>query len=315
MNEARYFRVGLFVLTGIVLAVATVVIVGGGRLFAQPVLMETVFDESVQGLDVGAPVKLRGVKLGTVRWIGFVADEYRLPVADAREARRVLVRMELTGTQAGLLSHDERARQIQALVERGLRLRLTPLGITGVSFIEADFVDLEKNPPPPISWEPEVLYVPSAPSTITQITSAAERLMTRIDRLDVEGLLTNFDTLLVNVNEVVQTADVEGVQRSVASVLEELEQTVEGLRESIERARVPAVSEDVRGTLREASTTLVRLQVLLDRSGEDLAASLENLRVATQNLRDVSETARSYPSYLLFGEPPPSPLPVREGEP
>jgi phospholipid/cholesterol/gamma-HCH transport system substrate-binding protein/paraquat-inducible protein B len=182
-----------------------------------------------------------------------------------------------------------------------------------VSFIEADFVDPERNPPKPISWTPEGLFIPSSPSTITQITSAAERLMTRIDRLDVEGLLTNFDKLLVNVNSAVETADVEGVQKSLAELLQELEGTVEGLRATIREARVPAVSEDVRGTLREASGTLVRLQLLLDRGGEDLSATLENLRVATQNLRDVSETARSYPSYLLLGQPPASTLPQEEG--
>lgn len=308
-GEARYFRVGLFVLAGIALAVATILTVGGGRLFARPLLMESVFDESVQGLDVGAPVKLRGVKLGTVSWIGFVGDRYQIASNDAREASRVLVRMELTSPDS-MHSQADREQEIEALVARGLRLRLTPLGITGVSFLEANFVDPARNPPPPISWKPEVLYVPSSPSTITQITSAAERLMTRIDSLDVEGLLTNLDKLLVNLNGAVETADVEGVQKSVASVLEDLRNTIEDLRTTVQGARVPAVSEDVRNTMREASATLVRLQLLLDRGGEDLSATLENLRVATQNLRDVSETARSYPSFLLFGEPPPSTLPA-----
>lgn len=311
MNEARAFRVGLFVLLGIALAVAVIVVVAGGRLFARPVLIETVFDESVQGLDVGAPVRLRGVRLGSVSWIGFVRDEYEEVSSDPREGSRVLVRMEITGADGGL-SSAERARELQRLVERGLRLRLATQGITGVSFIEANFVDPERHPPPPISWTPEVPYVPSVPSTITQITSAAERLMIRIDRLDVEGLLTNLDKLLVNVNRAVESADVDGVQRSVSETLRELERTIEGLRRTIQEARVPAVSEEARNTLREASSTLVRLQLLLDRGGEDLAAALDNLRVATQNLRELSETARDYPSFLLLGEPPPKVLPSGE---
>lgn len=312
MNEARYFRVGLFVLAGIALAVATVLVVGGGSLLARPVLIESVFEESVQGLDVGAPVKLRGVKLGTVRWIGFVGDEYHVPEEDALSRRLVLVRMEITGSD-GRFSSEGRARELQRLVDRGLRLRLTPLGITGVSFVEADFVDPQRFPPRPISWQPEVPYVPSAPSTITQITSAAERLMARIDKLDVEGLLTNFNTLLVNVNEAVEGADVDGVQRSVSSVLEELERTVAELRGAIAQSRVPAVTDDLRATLREASSTLLRLQMVLDRGGDDLTATLENLRAATQNLRDASETARAYPSFLLFGAPP-APRPAGDGE-
>ena len=87
-------------------------------------------------------------------------------------------------------------------------------------------------------------------------------------------------------------------------MLEELERTVAELRGAIAQSRVPAVSDDLRETLREASATLMRLQLVLDRGGDDLTATLENLRAATQNLRDASETARTYPSFLLFGAPP-----------
>lgn len=303
MNEARYFRVGLFVLAGIVLAVATVLVVGGGRLFDRPVVIETVFEESVQGLDVGAPVKLRGVQLGSVRWIGFVGDEYQLAPADAQDRSRVLVRMEIVGLSPGM-GREERMQRIEKMVENGLRLRVTPLGITGVSFIQADFLDPERYPPPPISWKPEVTYVPSAPSTIAQITSAAERLMTRIDRLDVENLLTNLDKLLVNVNAAVETTDVEGVQRSVTALLADVERTSAALRSSVASVGAEKLGEDLRATLRDVSGTLVRAQRVLDVAGEDLAATLENLRVATQNLRTASETAQRYPSFFLFGEPP-----------
>jgi ABC-type transporter Mla subunit MlaD len=307
MNEAHYFRVGLFVLAGIVVAVATVVVVGGGRLFDRPVVIETVFEESVQGLDVGAPVKLRGVRLGSVRWIGFVGDEYQVAPVDSRDRNRVLVRMEIV-ERGPDQDRNERLRRLEHMVDRGLRLRLTPLGITGVSFIEADFLDAERFPVPPISWEPEVVYVPSAPSTISQITSAAERLMTRIDALDVEGLLTNLDELLVNVNAAVETTDVENVQRSVSTLLADLEKTSAALRSGVEDLGAKELGEDLRASLRETTVLLGQTQHLLGRSGEDLAASLENLRTASRNLRDASETARAYPSFFLFGETPTSTL-------
>ena len=74
--EARYFRVGLFVLVGIAVIVAAVLVLAGGNLFRQPVVAETYFDEAVEGLEVGSPVKLRGVQIGQVSWIGFVDDVY-----------------------------------------------------------------------------------------------------------------------------------------------------------------------------------------------------------------------------------------------
>ena len=49
-----------------------------------------------------------------------------------------------------------------------------------------------------------------------------------------------------------------------------------------------------------------------DRQRVGAAAALDNLRVATQNLRELSETARDYPSFLLLGEPPPKVLPSGE---
>jgi hypothetical protein len=297
--------VGTFVLGGIVLTVMAILLVAGGTMFRQPLIIETYFDESVQGVEIGSAVKLRGVKLGTVADIGFVGDSYAL--ADSpdpvKEGNLVLVRMEI-GASGVRTSRAEREQAIQGLVDRGLRLRLTPLGITGVSFIQADYLDPARYPPMPISFEPQHLYVPSAPSTITQISSAAERLLSRIDKLDVEGLLTNLDQLLESVNSAVGRADVEGVQKSVGELLVDLRKTSEEVRLAVRKVDAEGIGEDARASLQQATVSLVRVQELLDRGGDDLGAILENLRVATQNLRDASETARAYPSYFLLGEPP-----------
>jgi ABC-type transporter Mla subunit MlaD len=312
--QAHYARVGAFVLGGIALAFAALVIVGGGGLFApRPTIMETCFEESVQGLEVGSPVKLRGVKLGTVKWIGFVGDVYALddspdPVA---EGNRVLVRMEIGDPGAGG-SRAEREAELRTLVEKGLRLRLTLLGITGTSFIEADYLDPAKYPPMQISFEPDHLYVPSATSTISQLSSAAERLMGRIDKLDVESLLTHFDALLVNVNQAVEKTNVENLQRSVDELIVDLAKTSRELRAAVDGADVPALGADTRRLLARVNASLARVDRLLDTSGEDLGVALENLRVASANLREATDTARDYPSLLLRGAPP---KPVGEPEP
>jgi phospholipid/cholesterol/gamma-HCH transport system substrate-binding protein/paraquat-inducible protein B len=305
-EEARYVRVGAFVLGGIAAAVAGALVFGGGRLFApRPVVLETVFDESVQGIDVGSPVMLRGVKLGTVKWIGFVGDAY--VVDSIEEAGRALVRMEVTNR---VTEHDDRdgseqAMNIRTLVDKGMRIRLTPMGITGTSFLQAEFLDPAKNPPMEISFKPREVYVPSAPSTITQISSAAERLMTRIDKLDVERLLNNFDTLLVGLNATLGEADVAGVRVSVGELLADLRETSASARRAIGGADLSGTTADARRSLDQVNATLARLQRLADSTGDDLAATLDNLRAASENFREASETARAYPSYLLFGAPPP----------
>jgi ABC-type transporter Mla subunit MlaD len=306
-DEARYVRVGAFVFGGIVLAVLAALLFGGGALFARtPLLVETIFDESVQGIDVGSPVKLRGVQLGTVKEIAFVSAFYDVSHSPdpLGEGGRVLVRMEIRPRGEEQLDHAEQVSRFMALVERGLRLKLTPLGLTGTSFIEADFLDAAKYPPMQLSFQPRAIYVPSAPSTITQLSSGAERLMARIDKLDVERLLANLDALLVSANDAIGGADVPGARESVIEVLADVKQTSAALRQSIGAADLGGTSAEAQRALAQLTQTLTRLQGMADASSDDLAVTLENLRAASQNLREAAETARSYPSFLFFGDAP-----------
>ena len=187
--EARYFRVGLFVLIGIVLIGACTVILGGQNLFKEPVLMETVFNESVQGLEVGSPVKLRGVQLGTVSEIAFVRDYY--PVESTGELRehgeKIVVLMEVMEPVETEISSEERRENVKQLIGRGLRLRLASSGVTGTVFVQGDFLSPTRHPPMEIPWTPENLYIPSAPSTMATITSAAERIFAQAARRPAFG--------------------------------------------------------------------------------------------------------------------------------
>ena len=65
-SNSSYFRLGLFVMTGVALLVAGIIVLGAGAMFNKTIAIETVTTESVDGLDVGAYVKFRGVPIGTV---------------------------------------------------------------------------------------------------------------------------------------------------------------------------------------------------------------------------------------------------------
>jgi paraquat-inducible protein B len=272
--EARYFRVGLFVLGGVVAAAAVAIVLGGGALFEQKIMFETYLDESVQGLEIGSPVRLRGVKLGSVSQISLVSEAYEVPPEDRlRYGTHVLVRMELQPVEEGI-GMEERGTRLQQAIDQGLRVRLASQGITGVAFIEADFFDPEKHPPMAVAWRPRGMYVPSAPSTLKAISTAAERIFERLENTDVESVVQNLDSLLVTLNDKVEVLDMKRVEREMLQLLAE-----------------------VRGTN-------TRVQRTVEAGRYDIEAALENLRVAAENFRDASETARSYPSYLILGSPP-----------
>ena len=332
-QEAKYFRVGLFVLLGIALVFAAVAMLGGSIWFEDNVAFETYFDESVQGLEVGSAVKLRGVDIGRVKRVGFVRDYYGVEKfsTDPEFANRVIVRMELLppsreeGTE--IADIERRRASMQRAVEQGLRLRLAYQGLTGAAYVEADFLDAQKYPAMPIDWTPRQIYVPSAPSTLRTLSTAADRIFSRLETLDVESVVSNLSGLLDGVSEAVEKFDVEAVmtdardliagidgvvealdidqiEEAVVGMLLDLRATSATLKAAIEQVNPTALGQDVHGVLERLEGTLVRIQRLVDASTYDVETTVENMRVVSEDLRDLTSTAKSYPSLLLLGEPP-----------
>jgi hypothetical protein len=136
--------VGVFVFLGMLAIVAAVLVLGGRSLLAEPVIFESYFDESVEGLAVGSPVKLRGVEIGRVAQIGFVQDYYHFASDEERvtAGNKVLVRMEVVPRRGG----GEVGEELERLVAQGLRLQLSRSAITGTSFLQADFSPRQARP-------------------------------------------------------------------------------------------------------------------------------------------------------------------------
>src|ERR1051325_4190950 len=179
MENASYYKVGVFIITAMVLFVTGIVLLGGGAFLKKKNTIETYIDESVQGLDVGSAGKFRGVPVGQVDNITLTNVEY------ATQRRYVLVRASISPNMFEFPLDDPANPAFTAQVQRGLRLRLAPQGLTGTAYLETDYLDPALNPPLPIDWQPRYPYVPSARSKITQFTDALERILGNLEQLDI----------------------------------------------------------------------------------------------------------------------------------
>ena len=72
--RANYFKIGLFVVIAFTLAILGMIVLGALTMLEKTVPLVTYLDENVQGLAVGAPVRLRGVQIGRVSEIILAAD-------------------------------------------------------------------------------------------------------------------------------------------------------------------------------------------------------------------------------------------------
>lgn len=191
-NKAQYFKIGLFIVSGFFLFVAGVIIFGAGLFDNNKIMFETYFDESVQGLSEGAPVKYRGVQIGVVEEITFVGDEYPLEEEMYYKCGRyVMVKMAISRDIMGNEGEEQIKAVLKQSVEKsGLRLRLAYQGVTGLAYLEADFVDVSTADPIFTCWEPRTNYLPSFPNTIARMEESVNDLMRSLDK-DVFPMLEN----------------------------------------------------------------------------------------------------------------------------
>src|SRR6476659_11436582 len=141
-QRAISFKVGLSVIGAIVAGVAVLLVIGTGRWFKPRVTMETYFNESVQGLDIGSKMKYRGVVIGEVSRISFTYVKYEQDKPMTQRKRYVMGESQLEprlvgGRAANDIASPESSR---LEVERGLRVHLAPQGITGTNYLELDYV-------------------------------------------------------------------------------------------------------------------------------------------------------------------------------
>ncbi len=331
--RGTYLRVGALVVAALVLVVGAVILLGGtgiqhGRSY------ETYFRDSVQGLDVGAPVKYRGVTVGAVTQIALTSAVYGRNLPDAlRRAtfRTVMVRFAVDTQRVGALPSEDS-------VSRGLRARTAPQGLTGVSYIELDFADPKAYPPLELSWTPRDEYIPGMPSTLAQVQSSATELLNKLQQVDVTELANGVLSLIAELrSELAAGGDAHTLIAQAGGTLRELQA-------SLQQANVPELASELRQTLAatrgleqgpqtkellrsatqatqrlaEASAGLPQLLATLNTvlrranaGSADLEAGLvpllQDARTTVAALRETSDALRRDPSQVLLGAPPPRP--------
>ena len=335
-RQQLYVRLGTFILLVGAALIALVIFLGTGSFLRKDITAETYFDESVQGLDVGSKVLFRGVMVGNITKLSFSYVSYEQDRPPSQRKPYVLVqfvvRPELMG--AGELSGDELIRVIRGEVEKGLRVRQVPQGVTGLSYLELDYGDPKNTPSLAFDWQPKYLYVPSARSAVGRIFSATEALVRRLGSVDVEGFVTNVNALAVALTHKVDDLELDQISDEATALISDLRKSNQRLqkilgnpawdtapgdiasasREASAAARDGAVaaarirkvteSEDFQKAFTQMQQTLARIDRLVAGRENDVATTLNNLRQITDNLRALSENAKRYPSGVLFGEPP-----------
>ncbi len=311
-----YFKLGIFVLLGVAGLVATALALGIRSLRADTIDYHTYFDESVQGLEVGAPVKYRGVSVGSVAAAEIAPDRRHVDVTLALEVGKV--------RHLGLAEPVPGRPDAHIAVPPDLRAQLGSQGITGVKFVNLDFFDPKTNPVPELSFTPAENTIPAAASLMK---SLEDSLVRTLDQLP--GVLDGMQVALGRIDEVLAGFQEQGIPDALAKMLANLDGAVSDLRRTvgqIDRARLPDKTAKAIEDLDLAAAKMGRILDQIDgdaglvasakratdsvggvgrkveRSAAELDRTLRDLGDAARAVRDFADELERDPEMLLKGK-------------
>jgi len=251
------------------------------------------FDESVRGLDIGAPVEFWGIPMGEVIDVKLVFDnkkkDFRIRVVVEMETERFY--------EAGFIGDDVHRQQVfENLLERGFRAQLkTGNLLTGKQVVILDF--FPDAPPATIKLENGVSVFPTVPAPMEEITTKFMNILQKMDDLPIEQIGKDLGDTIKSAKHIAESPEILEAIKNLNATLEETRLLVSDLRTTV-TPEITAVLEEARQSLANAEQMLnadAPLQV-------NMNTALEEISGAARSLRLLMDYLERHPESLLRGK-------------
>jgi paraquat-inducible protein B len=299
-RRANPSLVGAFVLGALALAVAAITVFGSGRLFRETTPFVCYFEGGVHGLNPGAPVKFKGVEIGSVDRIML-----RFEQTPGNVTIPVFIKVDSEKFERAGLEANFAPEAIKTAIDQGLRARLESESlVTGLLFVNLDF--FPGSPARMLHPDSDIQEIPTLPTTIEQATQAVKQIVDRLQDIDLEALVASATGALTAVRELAASSD---VKQAVAS-LDRTLQSVQALSQSLGRTVEP-LGESLRTTAERAQLLEEELRKTLDSTRSllepgsplsyQLQTTLQEVSAAARSVRSLSEALERDPSAIVRG--------------
>ena len=313
--------IGLFIVTGLALGVIGLLLFSSLKTFSKTLDVVVYFNNSLNGLREGAPVKFRGVTIGSVKRVmvrfNQAPDDFALPVICAIEEKLVRERLGEDSAEEFFTS-----RAMEERIQAGFRASLqTESLVTGLLYIDTRF-----NPkaPLPVFHQLEKIY-PEIPTEPTQIQQLFENLAS----LDVKSLQTNLNGLIRRLDHTIGEFNASEINRGITNLLcsvnalvtsADITNALAGIPPTLDQYRelaakvtskIDPLSDSITNTLVEANRALGQmrgagenLRVMLAPDSpirNDLDLALEHLAGAAHSVSALADFLREHPNALVVG--------------
>jgi paraquat-inducible protein B len=308
--------IGAFIVASFAILVVAVIVIGSGRIFTKPIRFICMFQGNLNGLKVGAPVKVRGVQIGTVASIelrllpsqGRIRPdikELRLPVLVDLDRSQLMAR---GGTGAALETAG-----FEDLIKRGLRAQLdTESLLTGLLYID---LDLHPGASMNLALEPGGRYreIPTVPTDLAQLQKRLTDALDKFDKIDFQALVVSITDAANSIKNLTGSPEIKATLESLKGTVVNLNEAVVSARALLNNANAtigPLVadlrqtSDEADKTMQETRATLVSLQQTLDPNSPlavRLNQALDSMTDTSRSIGELTDYLQRNPGALVRG--------------
>ena len=327
-KKANPTTIGAFIVGAIILFITGILVFSSEAWFSINDRFIVFFDESINGLNVGAPIKLSGVQIGQVIEISVERDiklnKILVPVVFEVNPQKISRYNNLSQSPLGEVT-------VSDLINSGLRMQLQLSSmLTGQLFIEARF--LPDTPAKLYGHKPDLIEVPSIPSSSEEIQKTLRSFLADIKNVDFKKFFNDIGKTISNIEELTgseQTretftalnASMLDLQQIMSTLKDETGPISRDLRKTINRAdqliltfdaNAGPLLEETQQTIVSAKTVLKQLNSALiniesltnsdSPIGQDLQTALQELARAARSTRVMMDYLERHPDALIYGK-------------
>jgi paraquat-inducible protein B len=309
--------VGAFIVSALGLIVAAVMVFGSGRFFHPRYEFVCFFRGSLNGLKVGAPVKFRGVQVGSVTAIRLrIAGQKRLTELEAKNAA-LPVFIELDQSEIedlGAESNFSSSEVLQALIARGLRAQLaTESLLTGLLYIDLDF---HEETQPKFFLPPSSKYreIPAVRTSFEKLQEKALQALAKLEDIDFGALIASTTQAAQATRDLVSSPQLKDAIVQLKDTAAAMKVAVARIAKTTDHldAHIDPVLESLKKTSNQATQTLATAQTTLDELSGTLDAdsplgyqmihALQTVSQASQAVTALADYLQRNPSALVRGK-------------
>jgi len=241
------------------------------------------FEDSVRGLDVGAPVEYRGIRVGTVAKIDSALTMEK--VADNEQRIPVLIKFE--PARLGLPDDESSIETISeyfnAWTKQGLRATLKSGSLlTGSLFVDLDYYAVESDSHMDKRYNDKPV-LPSMAGSLAQIEEKVFAILDKFSAMPIDVTVENINTMLASAND----------------TMVGLNQAVSQVKELISNQQTQAIPESINTTLNKLSTTLESYNQQAPVYGE-LEQRLSQFQQLMREIQPFIKALNNKPNSLIF---------------